>query len=469
LQPALTSSNNQNKYWLFLSCSTALLILWSATVQRQFQSFRGTQDQTAIVGEDFAIYYTAGKVARQVGDRQLYYPNRREGELSARNLLDSIAPETRWGQTAQSSGFHTTGRFMAPPFTAILMEPLTLMSPQKALLIWRQASTLMLIAALYFILRLSGIAESWPIALVASAGWALALFPFTEMIYQGQVDALMLLLWTLGAYLAQKQQPVWSALSFALATMIKVNPALVCGVFLIRRQWRWLAAYLFWLAVLLGIGTSQLGWQNHLLWARTVAPIISCGVPYFASKSLPTLITNIYLHTVPLETANLPYLPKALCFFNKGLSLALYCGTLFYFWKKNKSASNLVYELAVMGLVILLISPEAFRHHFVVAILPVLYLWMRSRFGTGRTATLHWAVLAFFTLSIGTVFPDYLITRFRNPLLDLSLSAIVPAATMLLVYSSIVVLPHQLGSVTSLPIRRLNFPLKAWRMQGGTR
>ncbi len=424
-----------------MSCSTILLILLSATAHRQFQSFRGPRGQVDIAGEDFPIYYTAGKVARQAGDRRLYYPIRGGGKPSARNLLDTVPPETPWGQTARASGFPITGQFMAPPFTAIMMEPLTLLPPQKSLLVWRLASTLMLMVALYFILRLSGAAESWPIALVATAACALAIFPFTDTLYQGQVDALLLLLWTLGVYLAHKQQSVWSALSLALATMIKVNPILVCGVFLVRRQWRWLAAYVCWVAVLLGIGTFQLGWQNHRLWAQSVGSIISCGVPYFASHSLPTLIVNIYLHSVPLETANLPSIPMALCWFIRGLGFALYGGTLFYFWKKNKSAANLIYELVVVALLTLLISPESFRHHYLLAILPLLYLWMRSRFWTGRAAALFWAVLAFFTLSIGTDLPDYLVTKLRNPLLDLSLSAIVPAATMLLLYSSIVAYP----------------------------
>ncbi len=426
---------------MFLSCSTVLLILLTTTAGRQWAKFRVPTGESSTVGGDFSIYYTAGKVARQAGDRRLYYPTRGEEKPSARNLLDRVDPETPWGQTAKASGFKATDRFMAPPFTAIMMEPLALLSPGLSLLLWRLASMSMLIVALYFILQLLEAESSWPIALMASAGVAFSFFPFTETLYQGQIDALSLLLWSLGAYFVHKQQPVSSALSFALATMLKVNPAMVCAVFLIRRQWRWLAAYIFWVGAFLGIGIWHLGWQNHLLWARNVLPVISCGVPYFASKSLPTLVVNIYLHTVPLETANLPAIPMALCWFNKGLSFALYGGTLLYFWKKNKAATDLVYELVVMALVILLISPESFRHHYLVAVLPLLYLWMRSRFGTGKSAVLHWASLAFLTLAIGTVFPDYLITQIRNPLLDLSLSALVPAATLLLVYSSIVVYP----------------------------
>jgi hypothetical protein len=428
---------------MLLSCSTALLILIMATAEHQRQNFRASTGERSTVAWDFQIYYTAGKVARQAGDRQLYYPMGGAEKPSARNLLDNVAPETPWGQTARSSGFKTTGQFMAPPFTAILMEPLALLPPSLSLFLWRMASAAMLIIALYFILQMSVEMGSLPIALMASAGVALSFFPFTETLFQGQVDALLLLLWTLGVYLVHKERPVGSALSFALATMLKVNPVLVCGVFLIRRQWRWLAAYMLWVGAFLWIGIWHLGWHNHVLWTRSVLPIVSCGVPYFASKSLPTLVVNIYLHQVPLETANLPAIPMALCWFNKSLGFALYGGVLFYFWKKNKTSTNVVYELLVVALVVLLISPESFRHHYLVAVLPLLYFWVRSRFEAGRSVAIHWTTLAFLTLSIGTEFPDDLITRVRNPVLDLSLSALVPAATLLLLYSSIVVCPKE--------------------------
>ena len=57
---------------------------------------------------------------------------------------------TAWGRVAESEGFHDTGRYMAPPFTALLTEPLNLMPPRAALLLWRLASTLMLVVASYF-------------------------------------------------------------------------------------------------------------------------------------------------------------------------------------------------------------------------------------------------------------------------------------------------------------------------------
>jgi len=179
-------------------------------------------------------------------------------------------------------------------------------------------------------------------------------FAFVETLYQGQVDALVLLLWVMGIYFVDSKAPIWSAFCFALATMIKVSPVLAVGIFLLRRQWRWLIAYALWMGAFLGVGVWQVGWQNHVLWFSRVLPMLSGGVPYFASKSLPTLVVNLYLRQVPLDVRNLPSIPAALVSLTKGLSLTLYLGTLFYFWKRCPSAKNLVHELAVISLVILL-------------------------------------------------------------------------------------------------------------------
>jgi hypothetical protein len=387
-----------------------------------------------VVGGDFTIYFVAGVVARLPGDRTLYYPASDGATLSVRNLQDDVPPDTAWSRIAESKGFHNTGRYMAPPFTALLAEPLTLMPPRAALLLWRLASTLMLAVAIYFICFL--LDRTWRVSglFVVSVAAAFSFFPFLDTLYQGQVDALVLLLWVLGVYFVDTKAPISSALCFALATMIKASPALAVGVFLLRRQWRWLIAYTLWMGAFLGIGVWQLGWQNHLLWFSRVLPMLSGGVPLFASKSLPTFVVNLYLGQAPMEVRDLPLIPVALVLFNKALGLTLYLGTLFYFWKRCPSAKNLVHELAVIPLVILLTSPESFRHHYLLSVLPLIYLWARLRGLAGPRSVLHWAALAFSSLAIGTVFPDYVITFVRNPLLDLALSGLVAAATIVLIY-----------------------------------
>lgn len=439
----------RQRLWALFCGSTVLLLLISSVTQRQLQSFRASARPAREVGEDFSIYYVAGKVARLEGDRTLYYPNADGQKLTVRNLLDPVPPDTAWTRVAEACGFHSTGRFMAPPFTALLAEPLTRMPPMLALLAWRLASTLFLVMAIYLSLVLfEGTRHSLGL-FVAAVAAGFSFFPFVETLFQGQVDAFVLLLWVLGVYFVQTRASFSSAFCFALATMIKLSPALAVGVFLLRRQWRWLAAYTLWMATFLGIGVWQLGWHNHLFWFTRVLPMLSGGVPYFASKSLPSFVADLYLHQVPLDVQNLHAIPVGLALLHKVLSLALYAGTLIYFWKKSPSARYLVHELALIPLVLLLISPESFRHHYLLAAFPLLYLWVRSREWGQGLSVFHWTALAFSTLLIGTVFADYIIAAVRNPLLDLALSGLFPAATILLIYvASVMPMPDTQPATT---------------------
>jgi hypothetical protein len=440
-------ASSKNELWKFFSCLTVLLLILSAVLERQLQSFRGPDGSSHwpqekgvvkwrehVVGEDFPIYYVAGKVALSHGDRTLYYGAADGGTLSFRNLLDTVPLQTEWERIAAASGFPETGRFMAPPFTALLAAPLTLLPPNPALLTWRVLSILLLTASLYLVRVLLG--GNWRLSglFIVGVAAAFSFFPLVETLYQGQVDALVLLVWVLGVYFVQTESAYSSAFCFALATMIKASPILVVGLFLLRRQWRWLAAYTLWMCLFLLIGVWQLGWQNHVFWYSRALPILSGGVPFFASKSLPSFVTELYLRRVPLELRGIPYIPDALRWLTRLLSLLLYGGTLYYYWRRCRSAKNLVYELMVLPLVILLASPESFRHHYLLAALPLLYLWVNSQTWVEDHLAVRLAALGVATLVIGTPFADYVITSVRNSAIDLLLTSFYPAATILLIW-----------------------------------
>jgi hypothetical protein len=107
----------------------------------------------------------------------------------------------------------------------------------------------------------------------------------------------------------------------------------------------------------------------------------------------------------------------------------LVAASLYLLWRRNKSQAIPVQEFMVFVLLSLLISPVSWRHHYLVALLPLIFLWsfdLKRRFDL--------AVLALATLSIGTVLPDYMITAVRNPALDLLLVSLTPVSTLLLLY-----------------------------------
>jgi hypothetical protein len=207
--------------------------------------------------------------------------------------------------------------------------------------------------------------------------------------------------------------------------MVKVSPVVVVGLFLLRRQWRWLLSYAVWMGVLIGISVWRLGWENHALFFRSVLPELSRGVAYYANKAPAALIFELYLHRVPvISQYDVPTWLTALV---KAGNFLIYCAVLLFFWKKNERPLAMVYELVTLALVTILISPVSWRHHYLLTLIPIIYLW--ARVGERWRDIL---VLAAATLAIGTVFPDYVIVASLNPVLDLVLSSLIPLTSFLL-------------------------------------
>ena len=201
---------------------------------------------------------------------------------------------------------------------------------------------------------------------------------------------------------------------------------------------KWLFSFAGWCLLLLAVSIWRLGWENHVLWAIRVFPAWSQGVPYFANKSLSALIYELYLGRVPLE---LDFsIPVVLSRLVSLLNLGIFCGTLYYFWRRNRSATGLVYELVAMAVVAIVIAPVAWRHHYLLTLLPLIFLWLRS-----KDAWRDWLVLAIFTLSTGLVFLDYVVVSIRNPLIDILATAVQPMTTLA---SFSVVCPGQLSRGT---------------------
>lgn len=408
----------------YLGLLVVLVILLSGQGQRFLHDYHTvvhTASDLADVPGDFRVYYVAANVAGQHGDRQLYYPF----DKTFSTLLGTVPKGTAWNRIAKADGFEKgTMAFVYSPFGALLLEPLSYMRWPLALLFWRIIMSAMMLGSIYLALLLTETTQPLvPFVILVAA--VFSFFPFTETMYQGQIDPIILLCWVGGVYLIKKDRPVWSALLFAIGTLIKVSPVIVVGLFLLRRQWKWLASYMAWCVSLLGISIWRLGWENHWIWATKIFPALSQGLPHYANKSLLSLIYEVYLWRVPMDIDLAP--PHLLGQIFSILNVLLYGGTLFYFWRRTRGTSAITYELTVLALLALVISPVAWRHHFLLALLPLIFLWFRSR-DDWRDSL----VLAVSTLAMGTVLVDYVIVAVRVPFVDLLLAALLPGTNILL-------------------------------------
>ena len=114
-------------------------------------------------------------------------------------------------------------------------------------------------------------------------------FPFRNTLSLAKLNVSILFLWTLGVYLLKRQRPMASALCFALGTVLKVSPVVAVPLLALRRQWRWLAAYVAGVVAFTGISIWRLGWQTNLTWLTAIYPSISSGWEISPTAPSPAL------------------------------------------------------------------------------------------------------------------------------------------------------------------------------------
>lgn len=353
---------------------------------------------------DFSAYYRAGQLARE-GQLLYYFPSNAPPKSFLRLRIDGTTP---YGRVSDSKGVANPPillPYVTPPFVALLMEPFSSVPWQVAYSLWRIAIALACFVAVFFSIRIAAVEKRFHFfAFAVGVGVLSAFFPFKAQIEMGQIDCVILLAWTLGTWLFLKHRPVASSLCYALGTAIKVSPILVVPLMLMRRQWRWLAYYVLWGAVILGLSIWSVGWQNQMLWLTKVSPLLSCGAEHFDNRSLPGFVMGI---CSPGLLLGLPVVPAGICPFNKGLSALAYLGFLWWCWRKRKGADGLTHELVLMTVVCLLVSPVSWPGHYVLAALPLIYLWVKTLGKRVASTKFEIGLLSAVTLVLGIGVPEY--------------------------------------------------------------
>jgi hypothetical protein len=444
LPPATGQSADASpRTWRKFAFLTLLALAFTASIETAAErSFYNTDD---LIPVDFPVFYLGGKVALQRGATPLYYPpaDRRQGYTL---LYEYAAPATPWARMGQAEGFGPVLQFTNPPFSAVLMAPFALLPWRWAYLIWQFFIVVFAAASVYLALRLLSFTPDLGMYTALCAG-ACFFFPLRNTLVFGQVNATILFCWTLGVYLLQRRKPVASGLCFALGTALKVSPVAAVPFLIVRRQWRWLAAYVGGLALLTGLSVWQLGWPTHLTWLRDIYPCISPGLGNYVNRSLAGLLDALCgpKYVVTQLTATEWPIPTGLAWCEKVLGSAIGLAFLYWCWRRTKRSAGVVEDLVLLPLVFLLAAPFTWPHHFVLALLPLVYLWAKAREAT----TAELAALALGTLALGTELPMYAAynSPWAAPYLIIAVLALSPAACCALIWvgTRLIVRSHASG------------------------
>jgi len=423
---------NRARVWNICAAVVVLGLALSSIVQDSFhRSYRNNVPPG--VPLDFPHYYMAGRLARlKPPANLLYYPP--VGYIARSYTELRTDATTPYGSPSSGGGLPDrpiTLPFDAPPFSALVMEPLAFLPWQAAYFVWQLLCVFMMMASLYFALRLPQDRPPSMLVMTIGLGVVFLFSPFRQALALGNIDVFLLFLWVLGGFFLRRGRVIASASCFALGTAIKVSPVFAFPLLAMRRQWRWLASYGVVSTVLLALSVWRVGWWNHVVWAGQVAPALSLGIKWFGNRSLPGFIFGLG-EPQRLLTA-LPG-PPGLCLFNKALSVGCYSAFLTWCWRQRRDSKGLLFEIILLPLIVLLVSPISWTQYYVLAVLPLTYLWLRSREQAVAVSKLDLILLTGSTLTFGSALPEYDVARALGPSGGLLVMGAWVAATLALLW-----------------------------------
>jgi hypothetical protein len=309
------------------------------------------------LGSDFANYYLAASLYRQGYPVERVYDwtwfQRQKDHAAIERPLVGFIPSTLT--------------------SSLLVLPLSLLSPLQANRCWLIVSLGLLLVTAALLKRISSLTWERIGVLIF-----LALAPLYKNFLLGQVHMVMLLLLTLAAYFYFRDWHFLSGATLAIATALKIYPALFLLFFLLKRQWRAAAGLvcgsvgaLIMAAGLFGVDACRIYFHEILPWGLR-GEIID---PYATGwDSLNALFHRLFLFEPELNPApvmHLPYLYALLQSLTHTLILVTFLWALA---SDHTHPTRAKLEWGIYCFLLLLISSEPLPYHFVILILTVVLL-----------------------------------------------------------------------------------------------
>jgi hypothetical protein len=311
-----------------------------------------------------------------------------------------------------------------PPIMALILRPLTWLSPLACSLCWFYVKLGLTAFAVYWVFRLVEDPErpfpAWAKALTI----LLSLRPILGDLSHGNVNLFILFLAAGALYAFHRGRDFLAGSTLALAIACKITPALFVPYFLWKGAWKTFAGCLAGLVLFLIVipGYFLGGERNlHLLSSWTdqmVTPFVLKGTvtSEHPNQSLPGLVYRLTTHSPsfldakgePLRYDNLATLsPKWAAWIIKGC-MAAFAALIAWSCRApitNRQGWRLAAEFSLILLGMLLFSERTWKHHCVTLLLPfavLTYYLAVCRPGSLLRAYLVGSLAAAFLLTIST-------------------------------------------------------------------
>jgi len=278
-----------------------------------------------------------------------------------------------------------------PPPTVPLALPLARLDYANALLVWNVLSLAAVLMSVVILGRRLG-------APLEAAPWALAFLlvcnPLQQQVFQGQLNALLLLLVTLAWSADRSGKPGWSGVWLGLATAVKFYPALLFLPALWNRRWATLGAGAAAFAAVSALAVGVLGVETYRAYFLDVLPRVSVFRNEWFNISLIGYWDKLFdagavcgpkgFFVRPI--AAIPWLARGLTVLSVGALVAAWIVVV----RRSRTPASRDQAFGLGLILMMIVSPIAWQHYFLI-LLPAVAILGRWLFMEGRSPALRCA------------------------------------------------------------------------------
>jgi hypothetical protein len=229
-------------------------------------------------GLDFTQYYVASRMALDGDVGNIY---RDDGYYRAK--AEACGAVTEAGGTMTNA---------YPPFAAFAMIPFALLPYRPALLLFSAVGLLALGAGVWAFFADETDPRRRELTL-AGLLLAFAFFPVYYSLYMGQINALLFLFAALAFCFARRERPWLAGFCIALATLIKIYPAVLLLFFAAKRQYRIVIATLVCLIGLVAVSLPVCSARLYGTYLSEVLPRQTDGGAFYRNQGLGGLFARL--------------------------------------------------------------------------------------------------------------------------------------------------------------------------------
>jgi alpha-1,2-mannosyltransferase len=195
--------------------------------------------------------------------------------------------------------------FIYPPFAALLVRPLALLSNGAAMDFWLFMGLACAVAGSILVAR-TALPRSWP-SIELGVLAALAFGPSTYNFWHGQINPLVFLLLAVAYWAYVRDRQLTAGVLLGLAAGIKIAPIIFLVLLVRRGWWRATAAMLATGAASVGLAVVTLGSGPSVTFLTQVFPDLNRATGWIYNQSLSGAISRLadqsVLHVQPTSAA----------------------------------------------------------------------------------------------------------------------------------------------------------------------